>query len=595
MQWEITIIALSIVGGLWWLRNEYVRPNRARLVSRLVAVTLSSVALAGLGLNITYQRQQPSTAGTPANLVTQGYSPDSLERYGSRSFVTEDTSIYRALDSLRPRLIPTVSYFLATHPEVEQLHVFGYGPEDPSMLTHNAGRQFYFHPGEMPSGTVSVNWPPSIITGEAWHIQGTYFNDRPEPVKLLLEGLSTPLDSVRVPGQQRSAFQLKTTPQYLGRAVYRLLAVSGQDTLQDEPVPVQVKPRTPLRVLVLNSTPDFETKFLKNWLYENGQTVAVRQKISQDLYSREFLNMDQMALDRLDENTLAKFDLLVADQMTLQALTPAENRVFQQRVQQGTGLLIRSNGTPPASPFVKNFRLLEEPVQSVQTFKVRLLNMPDTTIRWRAAQSWYVKPTNQTPALVKDDKGRGLAASRLYGRGKLVLTTLTGSQQLVLEGCPEAFSQLWTTLINAALSPQPVSRITVDTNVPVVHHSYSVTVQSSQPQPTVRLADAPIYLQQSVRLPFRWTGTFWPQHAGWNYWTDARQDTTFFYVFEEEDWQPTRWAERLAQTRRAISQQKPVALSGRGAEKSRAEVPKIYFFLVFLVCCSFLWWENKIS
>lgn len=595
MGWELTIISLSAISGLLCLWKELVRPNRARRAGRLVAVILGTVALACLGVNVTYQRHQPSLPATQAGFVTQGYSADSLNQYDSMPFFTEDDTTYRHADRGQISLVSNLPYFIATHPDIQQLHIFGYGPADPSALRRSAHRQFRFHPGREPSGTVSVSWSQHLTAGEPLHVYGRYQNHRSQPVRLILEGLNTRLDSVELRKQQPSSFHLEAVPKHLGKAVYSLLALSGTDTLQHEPVPVLVHPRTPLRVLILNAAPDFETKFLKNWLYENGQAVAVRNKISQDLYSQEFLNMDQLSLKRWNENTLENFDLFIVDQATLQTLTPAESQLLQQQVGQGRGLLIRNPGTSLIAPWNKNVRLQEEPVQSAHPMNVRFLGATDTAITLRAAQSWHVKPSAHAQSLAQNDDGQVLVASSLYGQGKFVLTTLTGTQQLVLKGQGGNFARLWTTLINAALAPQSVSQITVSTNIPVVHHASLVTVQSPSPLPGIRLEEAPVYLSQDVGLPFQGTGTFWPQHSGWNYWTRADQDTTYFYVFEEQDWQPVRQTERIAQTVQAISAGEQVVERDRDDEKSAVVVPKIYFFLVFLVCCSFLWWENKIS
>jgi hypothetical protein len=42
---------------------------------------------------------------------------------------------------------------------------------------------------------------------------------------------------------------------------------------------------------MLSASPDFESKFLKNWLSENGYAVALRSAISKDKFNSEYINI----------------------------------------------------------------------------------------------------------------------------------------------------------------------------------------------------------------------------------------------------------------------------------------------------------------
>jgi hypothetical protein len=64
-------------------------------------------------------------------------------------------------------------------------------------------------------------------------------------------------------------------------------------------IPVFVESQATLKVLILSSSPDFENKFLKNWLFENQYVCAVRSAISKNKFSTEFLNSTKINLDQI--------------------------------------------------------------------------------------------------------------------------------------------------------------------------------------------------------------------------------------------------------------------------------------------------------
>ncbi len=95
-------------------------------------------------------------------------------------------------------------------------------------------------------------------------------------------------------------FSLEAVPRQAGRYLYRLVLVEASgDTLAVEPFGVSVEAPVPLRVLVLQGAPRFETRYLKNWLAEEGGRMVIRSTISRDRYRTEFLNLPERDLSRL--------------------------------------------------------------------------------------------------------------------------------------------------------------------------------------------------------------------------------------------------------------------------------------------------------
>ena len=58
------------------------------------------------------------------------------------------------------------------------------------------------------------------------------------------------------------------------RASYDSLFSRVKNTLEKDPLPVQVTETDPLKILILSSTPDFENRFLNNRLSKKGYEIV---------------------------------------------------------------------------------------------------------------------------------------------------------------------------------------------------------------------------------------------------------------------------------------------------------------------------------
>jgi hypothetical protein len=142
------------------------------------------------------------------------------------------------------------------------------------------GQQIIFHPSPVVTGMGSVNWKQQLRKGEVLYVQGTFVNVEASPVTLLLNGFNSIVDSVVIPAQQTKPFLLRTIPKQNGKAVFPIVALRGKDTLEKEPVPVEIVQSNGLKIMILAASPDFENKFLKDWLSQNGYTVVSKTNIS---------------------------------------------------------------------------------------------------------------------------------------------------------------------------------------------------------------------------------------------------------------------------------------------------------------------------
>ncbi len=225
-----------------------------------------------------------------------------------------------------------------------------------------------------------------------------------------------------------------------GRALSLLVLVEASgDTLAVEPFGVSVEAPVPLRVLVLQGAPRFETRHLKNWLAEEGARLAIRSTISRDRYRTEFLNLPERDLSRLTPAVLRTFDVMILDGRVLAALSDTERRVLRTAVREeglgvllGPDLLIRNDG--PSERFFQPFE--GRPLDEAEQRRVRLTWGNTVLASSIPAEPYAIAPAWGVALLMQDEAGHGVAAMRLQGMGRVGLSLATETYRWVLEGTP---------------------------------------------------------------------------------------------------------------------------------------------------------------
>ncbi len=595
MTWHYIVVGVSVLllTGLLW--KEFRRSNRGRLIGRVLASTLAVIALACMVLPVSYSTNKPGKPGQDILLLTEGFLPDSLSAFQHLKRYTTDSTVIQNHDTTTIEFIPDLAYFVHTHPAIRQIHVLGYGLH-PWELESLENYAVAFHPAPAPAGISFISWPQPIQSGDPLPVQGRYNNTSSQKVKLILNGLQTNLDSATLPANQESTFTLSTVPKHVGKAIYTLFAIAEKDTLATEKIPVFTQPQQKLKILLLTSAPDFENKFLKTWLYENQYALASRSTISKNKFSTEYLNMDPVPLARLTHDLLDSFDVLIADQTLLGTLRNSEVQALQTHIEQGLGLIIRASEPNATSPFDRNFSFIQQPVaQSQKSFNLRLLNNTEKAGPIAAVQALYLNQKPGDQPIVKDDQGRILASSQLAGAGKVLVTSLFNTYTLLLEGNTNDYAALWSMVISeAARKTYRQESWALQPAFPRVSQPVSVLLDTKAAQPTLYTPDGKVYLQQNYWLPFRWQGTFWSEKTGWQRMAQHQDRPFDFFVYHKNDWKGLDAYEKITATRQFARQTNTWKKEPVTEEKVSAQIPKLYFYLIFLVVTAFLWWESKL-
>ena len=437
-----------------------------------------------------------------------------------------------------------LNYHLKLHPEIKKINVYGYGLSyhEQKMLK---GHQLSFHPSAIPSGFISASWPKKLGVSAQLVVQGVYHNPTNKTVKIKLSGLGSDLDSLLVKANTKVKFSFANQPKQIGKAIFNLLALQGKDTLSADPVPFEVVRKQPIRVLILASSPDFEYKFLKKWLYENRYAVAFRSKISKDKYNTEFLNQKAVNLNQINQDLLESIDLVICDE-------DERSDAISTAVNNGMGLIVRVNNLP------------------------------------------LKKEVDHQP-LLRDENGKVTVNSRLSGMGKIITTTMASTYQWQLAGKQVDYSRFWSLLFTKSLRKKAEAHtFEIEPKWLTVGEKIRLKVSvSDDKSPLIFIDSIKIAPRQNMELPFLWDGFFWTKISGWHTLT-VNQNVENIYSYKRTDWNANKNFDKLKASSNFVANARKAELkSGKMEYAVKETVNKWWFFFIFLTMTSFLWYEQR--
>jgi hypothetical protein len=591
MEFKYIAILAGLLLMAFLIYKEVRRANQARLAWRILASILAVVCFVLLIVPIKYETHVQQNADEVI-LLTQGTNLDSVAKLKGKKYALPSVD----LKNTRAITIPNLSYFLKSNPNIQKLKIYGYGLSA-AELEDLKGYQIVFHPSTNPSGIISANWPAKLKTSESLQVQGTYQNSGSETVKLLLKGLGKTVDSTSIEAKANKSFSFKTNPKQTGKAVYELIALQKKDTLAKEPVPVQVGDQAPMKVLILASFPDFEYKFLKNWLYENQYPLAFRSQISKNKYASDFLNMDGFNLNQISSASLKKFDILIIDEEELAAISPGERASIDLAVKNGMGLLIRVTNVKASSTLSGRFSRFESPALKGKPLNLTLAEDHFKFNPLPLEQALFLKANQSDKPLIVDASGKTVVNSSISGYGKVLVSTLSSTYNWLLSGQKTDYTTYWSKLLaNAARKRNEILAVNISPQFPVVNQKIRVVTDlaESDKLPILKIDNIQLSPRQNMELPFQWDALYWPQRAGW---INLQRNQTIepIYIYQKTDWQALKNQQILNDTHQFIKNLNTTKAKSNITDTIiENEVSVWWFFTGFLFACAFLWYESRI-
>ncbi len=593
-----TVLLVTLL--LLWL--AWKRPDRRLRLLRLV--TSAGALLSLLFMALPPHLTRPVTR-TEAILLTPGYHPDTLQKL--RNKVGDATKIFDYTSGpTRYTAVTSVAVITQDFPRVNRLHVLGYGLQE-NDLQQLRSIQIIPHLNTLPAGIINLDWTRQLTAGDKLIVSGRYHQTVDKLVWLYLDVAGKTQDSTLITRNGTNRFNLSYLPKEAGRYVYTLHTRMGQQKAFAGELPVEVKLKTKLRVLLLPSGPSFEVKFLKNYLAAEQHGVALRFPVSKNISQTEWLNLPAAPLKTINSALLKQFDLLITDTKTLQTLPTRERQIINQAGQNsGLGLIIVPETLPLTfSPdFLTGFELVRSPFSNLGPEATKVSWMDYTAPAQTTPLPYIIKATPNLKELVRSNTGKVLVATKQSGWGKITLNLLPQTYTWLLAGNQSAYASFWSLLIKQTAKPLLTDHTWHVTAHPIaqVNHALKLSLSDNNysaefpfPNGVVQAVDQPadtVYLAQAVWLPHRFTGTFWPRTRGWHQVNKPVHAPYFFYVFKDASFLAWQQATCLTVTRNF---KQPVVVKSKPARQLTESRPigAIYFFVTFLICAGFLWLEEK--
>lgn len=444
-----------------------------------------------------------------------------------------------------------------------------------------------FIPGEMPEGIVQLKFSQDVSIGDSIKIKGLY--KKPVPgTRLVLEDFSgNSLDSVKFSETNSEKFQLNAKTTVGGNYLYNLtLKDSAESILRSDVLPITITDRSALKILILNSYPLFETKYLKEFLGREANEVSLKTRISKGRYKYEFVNTESHTLGKLTAEFLKEYDLLIIDSDYLDLLRTGETNAITEAMNTGgLGVFIQ-----PGEDFFKGRQ---------EIFQFNFVNDQNAVrLNFEASEKLvkhdYLFSSQETLIPIIENKGRIYAAYKLRGSGKIGSWVLDRMYQLVLNGDIQTYEYLWSRVINTLSGKKSIAVEWKIENFPVYKNEpVSFTLRTNFSKPRVQTGyNILVPLSMDTEIPNLWSGLVYPSKTGWNHlaFTNDSLSATDYYVFEDSSW------EALNNSR--IREANLKRFSNRSKENVPVErlkpINQLWFFIIFLISVFFLWLIPKL-
>lgn len=587
MEFNYIVMLVCLALAIFMVVKEISRRDKSNLIFRLLATFLMSVCFALLIIPISYsiKKQEPAHE---INLLTEGVATDTIANIKGVKYDL-DSTLFPAKKGVKINHLADLNYFLATNPAVKKINIYGYGLAD-EQLKKLTDYQLIFHPSAIPSGIISASWPQKLKFSESLKVQGVYNNTSNKSVKLKLFGMGLNLDSVTVKPNSTTDFSFNSLPKQDGKAVFNLIALQGNDTLAVEPVPFEVEKKQPLKVLILASFPDFEYKFLKKWLYENQFTIAVRNQISKNKYSTDFLNMKAVNLNQINQALLKNFDLVIIDEDELAAISATNKSSIYNEVNNGLGLIVRVTNAKPIGQNFNQYEVLspmEKPLSLKTSDNLKFGNL-------NFKQTLFLKAVSNTEPIIVDETGKILVSSQLNGMGKVLSLAFLSTYQWQLAGKQNDYSRFWSLLLTKSSKKRIENQSFSLAQFASIEEKTRLLINvADNKAPQIALNEVKISPRQNMEISFEWDGYFWAKTDGWHN-LSINQKTANVYFYKKTDWATAKNFNKVNHTANFSTNQLNKNLKSDKIDYLVKEIiSKWWFFVGFLLSISFLWYEHR--
>ena len=505
-------------------------------------------------------------------ILTDNYKPESLDSLQkmNKNLVIKDYQ--KGKNMLDKNINPT------------QVFVLGNGVEEYDLWQLKNIPTKYIK-GNSISGITRLKYNSKLSVGEILSVKGL-FNTPQKGNKLFLEFSKTKLDSIVFDNSEKQEFQLKSKVKVADKFLYSLVERDSLNReIESNPLPVEVQKKESIKVLILNSFPTFDTKYLKNFLAENGHQVVVRNRLTKGKYKYEYFNTKRERVS-ISTNSLKAFDLLVIDATSFLHLSSRQRNSIKKVIEkEGLGMFIQ----PEINLFMSRNRLVSFEFLRDKSNSFILEGIKKSIPKY----NYVFKNDNQLETIHKIST-KVYSAFKYLGKGKVGSTVGQQTYQLFLSGNTTSFKQFWTEIINA-ISKKQLKESFVKSATPFayVDEPFSFELQTNFDKPIIKDKEgSEIPLIQNVHQPDIWIGKVYPKSIGWNHINIEKDsiNTFLFYTIKQGDYKVLKAFSTSINNKRYLNNSEKRFSNF----ESLKTINLIWFYILFVLCIAYLWLTPKL-
>jgi len=570
-QWLWQIIGVTLIIWLVFIWKERTKLGKSSFYTNSIISFLALISLALIGLKPTIES---SSKSFKAVILTNDFKATQLDSL-KKAYKKIKVYNYEENQTLIPQNeIPGTVYILGNglqHYDLWQLD---------SINTIYIG-------GNIPKGISELKFNTYKTVGDNILFSGKY--EQPtKGDKLLLEDPSgRALDSITLTNEDSQEFQLSTNLKVKGAFVYQLVEKDSVDNIiKKEPLPLTIKEQQILNILIINATPSFETKYLKNFLAEAGHNVLVRSRLTKDRYKYEYFNMDNKPTIRFTQEQLKPFDVVIIDLLSIKGLSSNARNAFETSIKEdGLGMFIQ----PEASLF--NYRSSWYSFNFISNNK----NIASLEISPKKTISKYPFVFKKEIAVesILNDNSNIVSGYKRLGVGRIGTSTFQNTYGLQLKGEKDVYKQLWSKTIES-ISKKEVPSIEWNSNskLTYVNEPFGFELRTTNENPIVATKNHQIPVKRNIVIKDLWAGIVYPKNEGWNI-LKTQQDTTKvfqYYAINDSHWQTLKATNTITSNKRYFSTNK---LNTTKSNTASNTISSLWFFIIFVLSIGYLWLEPK--
>ena len=555
-------IALATLAGLWrgWRREQ-------RIGSRLSWAAVQLLA----SLVFWFVLYPPERAWREEALTV--IAPDKNDTGAALPSGQGIVALPGADAPARIERVPDLATALRRHPLVRELDIVGNGLPLRDQAAA-AALPLRLHAPVEPAGLTDLRWTQRAAAGQQWFVHGS------ATVKDATVELRDPsgelVDSSALDADGGFTLSAPARIAGLARLELRLLDARKQ-RIDSASIPLEIEDGVALSAIVQAGAPSPELKYWRRWASDAGVRLDMRIALSDRLGMG-----DEGAA--LDAAALAKADFAVFDERSWLALDSSQKATLLSAVDQGLGLLLRVSSMPDASVLAdwSAFGFVFAPGEAAASISLDRALLQREHLDFNATPL-SIAAGSATP-LLTDDRDHIIVAATSRGQGRIAVSMLLDSFQLVLRGDAGRYGSLWGRLISEIARPQQRQANRTPIAVGWIGERQLLCDLGDTAQVIAASGE-----ETRLIVSERCAG-YWPKQAGWHRLVDGEVHEAF-YVRDNDDAESLRHHRDRVATQALVSAHEPAANSAR--ETGRKPIDRWPLLLLWLIPTALLWWRER--